>query len=170
VNEIMVVLIVFVYIAIGIGVMFWIQKDNEFRHSEAAQLLAYGSIVLWPIFGIVWLATRPPEQVTDLAAKKSYQDFKNFMRSRRNLDTSLLSKLDKATTPEDPLHIKQEEEFRDYHLEELIEAKQWQEATRTANDMLRFAREQMEFQRVEAYERYVKRIKELHLEEIGRNL
>jgi hypothetical protein len=53
-----------------------------------------------------------------------------------------------------------EKEFRDYHLEDLINQKEWMEALRTANDMLRFAREQQEDARVVAYDRYIKEIKD----------
>jgi uncharacterized membrane protein YciS (DUF1049 family) len=153
-----------IYIGIGVWIMVWIRTDNQFRMSEMVDILAYGSIILWPITALMWLSMRPPEQLDDLGAKKSYQDFKNFMRSRRGLDTDLLSSIDKyakKTTGTDPYEITTAQpEFRDFHLEELIQKKEWMEALRTANDMLRFAREQQEETRVTAYEVYIKEIKD----------
>ncbi len=150
-----------VYIGIGIGFMLWIKRDNEFRMMESIDLYAYGSIVLWPVLAPLYYFLRPPEQIEDLGVKKSHQDFKNFMRQRKRLDADLLSTLDKQTSPDKPFEISGAEgEFRDMHLEDLINAREWQEALRTANDMLRFAREQQEHNRIEAYDRYIKEIKD----------
>jgi len=162
-----VIIIAVVYVGIGIGLMLWIRRDNEFRMMETIDLYAYGSIILWPILAPLYYFLRPPEQVEDLAAKKSHQDFKNFMRQRKRLDSDLLRTLDKQTSPDTPFEIAGEEEFRDMHLEGLINAGEWQEAMRTANDMLRFAREQQEFRRIEAYERYIKDIKDRRLAEMN---
>jgi hypothetical protein len=165
----MILLVVIVYIGIGVGVMLWIKRDKEFRNMETGDALAYGSILFWPITAIIYLALRPPEQIQDLAAKKSYQDFKQFMRDRKSIDADHMTKLDRATTPDKPFEvtITEQEEFRDHHLEDLIKASEWMEATRTANDMLRFAREQQEYNRVEAYEKYLKEIKTKRLAEMG---
>ena len=162
-----ILIIVIIYLAVGVGIMLWIRRDNEFREAATGDIFSYGSIVLWPVLAPLWAAFRPPEQLEDLAAKKTYQDFKNFMRERRRFDGDLLSSLEK-TTPEEPLEIGMEEaEFRDHHLEELIDQSQFQEALRTANDMLRFAREQQEHARVAAYERYIKEIKDKRRQELG---
>lgn len=159
-----ILIIAVVYLGIGVWAMTWIRADNQFRMSEAGDLFAYGSIFLWPISLILWLATRPPEQLEDLAAKKTYQDFKNFMKKRgvRDLDLDAsLKKYAKQTSSDKPYEISEaEKEFRDYHLEDLIKQKEWMEALRTANDMLRFAREQQEEPRVAAYERYIREIKD----------
>lgn len=140
------------------------RSDNQFRMSEMADVLTYGSIILWPVTSLLWLSLRPPEQLDDLGLKKSYQDFKNFMQSRSRIDTDLLSSLDKhakKTTGDQPYEITSAQpDFRDFHLEELILKKEWMEALRTANDMLRFAREQQEEARVIAYEAYIKEIKD----------
>lgn len=153
-----------IYIGIGVWIMVWMRSDNQFRMSEMADVLTYGSIILWPITALLWLSLRPPEQLDDLGIKKSYQDFKNFMRSRSRLDSDLLSSIDKytkKTTGDEPYEITSTQpEFRDFHLEELIRKKEWMEALRTANDMLRFAREQQEEARVTAYEVYIKEIKD----------
>ncbi|HEX9744801.1 MAG TPA: hypothetical protein VGB30_05185 [bacterium] len=151
---------ILVYLAAGVGVMLWIRQDNEFRYADTGDMLAYVSIVLWPVTAILWVFTRPEEQLQNLDAKKTHQDFRNFMKERKEKG-DLLENL-KATTVENPLELqKVESEFRDYHIEELMDKKEWMEALRTSNDMLRFAREQQEYDRVIAYEGYVKRIKEL---------
>jgi hypothetical protein len=159
---------IIVYMAVGVGLMLWMRHDNEFRMMESIDIFSYGSIILWPVLVPLYIFLRPPEQLEDLAAKKSHQDFKNFMRQRKHLDTDLLAKLDKQTSPDQPYEISgATEEFRDHHLEDLIHGCEWQEAMRTANDMLRFAREQQEYSRIEAYERYIKEIKDKRLEEMS---
>jgi hypothetical protein len=155
-----------IYLGIGVGVMLWIQKDNEFREASGADMFAYGAIILWPVLGPLWYYLRPPEQIQDLAASKTYADFKNFMKARKHIDSDLLSKLDKQTSPDQPLALKQGEEWHDKHLEDLIESGNWNEAMRTANDMLRFSREQQEAERVEAYTRYIKLIMDRRREEL----
>jgi hypothetical protein len=162
------IILAVVYLGIGFGLMLWINHDNEFREMPGGDILAYGSVFLWPIFAPIYYFLRPPEQLEDLASKKTYQDFKNFMRERGRLDSGLLSKLE-ATKPDEPYEIGGElkDEFRDYHLEELINDGEWMEALRTANDMLRFAREQQEHTRVMAYERYIKEIKDRRREEMA---
>jgi len=168
VNPIVTIILVLVYLGIGFGLMLWIQHDNEFREMPGGDILAYGSVLLWPILAPLYYFLRPPEQLQDLASKKTYQDFKNFMKERGRLDSDLLSKLE-ATKPDEPYEIGGElkSEFKDYHLEELINNSEWMEALRTANDMLRFAREQQEHARVEAYERYIKEIKDRRRDEIA---
>jgi uncharacterized membrane protein YciS (DUF1049 family) len=170
VSFLIVIIIIAAYLGIGIWIMTWIRSDNQFRMSEMADLFAYGSIILWPIAAPLWLLLRPPEQLQDLAAKKSYQDFKNFMRSRSSAEKDLFTSIDKyakKTSPETPYEIKESgQEFRDYHLEELIYQKEWMEALRTANDMLRFAREQQEEARVVVYEKYIKDIKDKRREDV----
>lgn len=167
-----ILIIVIIYLVVGVVLMTWIRRDNEFRESETGDLFSYGSIVLWPIMAPLWLVARPPEQLEDLAARKTHQDFRNFMRRRKrgegDMWSSLERRLEKKTSPGEPLELGVEEpEFRDFHLEELIEAGKYQEALRTANDMLRFAREQQEHTRVAAYERYVKEIKDRRREELA---
>lgn len=166
-NPILIIFIL-VYLAIGFGIMLWIQHDNEFRESELGPPLAYGSVVLWPIAAVLWLLMRPHEQLEDLASRKTYHDFKRFMRERGRLDQDLLSRLEKATRPDKPMEIADaREQYRDYHLEELINSSKWMEALRTANDMLRFAREQQEFGRAAAYEQYIRELKEKRRQEMG---
>lgn len=164
VNPVTIIIITIVYVGIGVGIMSWIRSDNQFRMSDMIDIFAYGSIILWPVTILLWLATRPPEQLEDLAAKKSYQDFKNFMKKRGVRDMDLDSSLKKyanKTSSDNPYEIVEvEKEFKDLHLEMLIQQKEWMEALRTANDMLRFAREQQEESRVVAYERYIKEIKD----------
>ena len=153
---------IIIYLGIGVALMYWIKRDSEFREMSTKEMLAYGSIVLWPIFATLYALLKPPEALEDRAAKTSYQDFKNFMRTRKPSDGDLLKNLDKykRTSPDKPMEITgTEEEFRDHHLEELINTGEYQEALRTANDMLRFAREQQEYGRVAAYERYIIEIK-----------
>jgi hypothetical protein len=158
---------IILYIGVGGAVMMWIQKDNEFRSAEGVDIFAYGSLILWPLMALLWYYLRPPEQIQDLAAAKSHADFKKFMRERRRLDQDLLAKLDKRTTPELPYEIGQGEGYRDHPLEDLIEAGNYQEAMRTANDMLRFAKEQQEHERVAAYQRYIKQIQDKRRDELG---
>jgi hypothetical protein len=159
-----ILIIAVVYLGIGVWAMTWIKTDNQFRMSEMADIFAYGSIILWPVTCLVWLAARPPERLEDLAAKKSHQDFKNFMKERGVKDFDLdasLKKYAKKTSSDKPYEIAEvEKDFRDYHLEALISQKEWMEALRTANDMLRFAREQQEEARVVAYDRYIREIKD----------
>jgi hypothetical protein len=163
-------LAVIVYIGIGVALMFWIRRDNEFRYSEIGDMLAYGSIILWPITALLWLATRPPEQLQDLAAKKTYQDFRNFMKTRKAAEGDFLKNLDKYKPGEKVFEIEDKTAgFQDLHLESLIESGEWQEALRTANDMLRFAREQQEYARATAYERYIKEIKDRRKEEMDKD-
>jgi len=155
------IIIVIVYLGIGAAAMLWIKKDNEFRYSEIADILAYSSIVFWPVTAPLWYFTRPPEQLQDLAAKKTYQDFKNFMKSRKASDADFLKHLDSYKPGEKTFEIDDKSAgFQDVHLESLIQKGEWQEALRTANDMLRFAREQQEHARVAAYEMYIREIKE----------
>jgi hypothetical protein len=168
VSPIAIIIIILIYLGIGFGIMLWIRRDSEFREWATAETLAYGSVVLWPIFGPLYYYLRPPEQLEDLASKKTYQDFKRFMRERGRIDRDLLSKLDRATKPEEPYEIAEEAiAFRDYHLEDLINQGEWMEALRTANDMLRFAREQQEQARMVAYERYIREIKDRRREEMA---
>ncbi|MCX6647747.1 MAG: hypothetical protein NTY09_15520 [bacterium] len=159
-----ILIIAVVYVGIGVWAMTWIKTDNLFRMSEIADILAYGSVILWPVTIIAWLAARPPEKLEDLAAKKSHQDFKNFMKQRGVKDFDLdasLKKYAKKTSSDKPYEIAEAEvDFRDYHLEDLINQKEWMDALRTANDMLRFAREQQEDARVVAYDRYIREIKD----------
>jgi len=163
-----ILLIVVIYLGIGFGLMSWIKRDSEFRMMEGIDLYAYGSIVLWPVMALLYYYLRPPEALDDLAAKKSHQDFKNFMRQRKKDEGDLMSSLNKKTSPDDPYEIKDsKDEYRDLHIEELINMKEWQEALRTSNDMLRFAREQQEHVRVEVYEQYIKEIKEKRRIESG---
>jgi hypothetical protein len=116
----------------------------------------------------MWYFMRPEPTYQDLAAKKSHQDFKNFMKTRKAKDQDILGRLDQRTRPDKPLEIQDAfDAYRDHHLEELIAQGAWQDAIRTANDMLRFAREQQEEARVAAYERYIKDIKAKRLEELG---
>jgi len=150
---------VLIYVVIGIGILVWIKNDNEFRHSDTAELLAWVSIIMWPAAAIIWLAMRPEEQIHDLGLKKSHQDFKNFMRQRRADDADFMKHI-RSTTPDNPMKIGDASDYHDYPLEELIEKGEWQEALRTSNDMLRFAKEQQEMERVVAYERYIKDIKQ----------
>ncbi|MFH1676995.1 MAG: hypothetical protein ABIC40_08205 [bacterium] len=160
---------IIVYLGVGIYAMSWIRKDNEFRNSEIIDFYSYGSIILWPITWLMWANFRPSEQLQDLAAKKSYQDFKNFMRSRKKGEGDLFSRFEK-TAPDKPLDItagKREITYRDYNIEELMEKGQYQEALRTANDMLRFAREQLESDRMAAYEKYIKEIKQKRRAELS---
>jgi hypothetical protein len=89
------------------------------------------------------------------------------MRERKRLDSDLLAGLDRRTTPDKPLELGQEPEFRDLHLEELINSGNYNEAMRTANDMLRFAREQQEENRVSAYQRYINQIMDKRRDELG---
>lgn len=168
-NPIVLIILALVYLGIGFGLMLWIQHDNEFREMPGGDILAYGSVLLWPIFATLYYFLRPAEKLEDLASKKTYQDFKNFMKERGRLDSDLLSKLDKSTKPDEPYEIGGElkEEFRDYHLEDLMNNSEWMEALRTANDMLRFAREQQEYTRVMAYERYIKEIKDRRRDEMA---
>jgi hypothetical protein len=167
VTPIVIIFIAGAYLAIGIWGLFWVKEDNELRLADFGDIFAYLSVVLWPIVLPIWLLVRPGQQVEDLAAKKNYKDFKRFMRERSKFDMDLRSKLDKATTPEKPMEISDaREDFRDYHLEELIRGGEWQEALRTANDMLRFAKEQQENARVAVYDRYIKEIKELRNKEM----
>lgn len=161
------VIIIVIYIGVGIGVMLWVQRDNEFREAPGIELYTFGSIVFWPVLGPLWYYTRPPEQVQDLAASKSFADFQRFMKERKKGDQDLLSGLDRRTTPDKPLEIRQETEYRDLHLEELINSGNYHEAMRTANDMLRFAREQEEGARVMAYTRYINMIMDRRREELG---
>ena len=167
-----ILVIVIIYLAVGVALMAWIRRDNEFREAETADIFSYGSIVLWPILVPLWAVTRPPEQLEDLGAKKTHQDFRNFMRQRKrgegDMWRGLEKRLERRTTPERPLELGVDgPEFRDLHLEGLIEDGKYQEALRTANDMLRFAREQQEHGRVAAYERYIKEIKERRREELA---
>ncbi len=169
-SDVLIFILAVVYLGIGVAIMFWIKRDSEFRGMGTADLLAYGSIILWPLFGILYVLMKPQEQLDDLAAKKSVQDFKNFMRTRKASESDFGKSIDKykKTAPDAPLElVKPEEEFRDYHLEELINACEWMEALRTANDMLRFAREQQEHQRIDSYERYIREIKDKRLQEMG---
>jgi len=166
VNPILILIIIIVYLGIGIGAMFRIRQDSEFREMETVSLFAYGSIILWPILWPLYELTKSPEQLEDLGAKKTYQDFKNFMRTRKKSDMDLFTRLDKATSPDKPIEISDErDDYRDYPLEELISQGKWMEALRTANDMLRFAREQQEHGRALAYERYIFEIKEKRRQE-----
>jgi len=155
-----IIIAIIVYLGIGVTCMLWIQKDNEFRYAQGVEMYTYGSIILWPLLAPLWYYLRPAEQVQDLGAAKSHADFKKFMRERKRLDTDLLAKLDKRTTPGSPLELAQEATFRDLHLEELINSGNYNEAMRTANDMLRFAREQQENDRVVSYQKYVKDIQD----------
>ncbi len=159
------------YLLVGVGLMVWIKRDNEFRYSEAGEILAYSAIVFWPVAALLWAVTRPPEQIEDLGAKKTYQDFKSFMRQRKPGESDLGAKLAGRTTPDKPLEIGEEEqpEFKDLHLEGLISKKEYMEALRTANDMLRFAREQQEHVRIEAYEKYIKEIKDKRRDDFVKN-
>ena len=167
-NSIVTIIIVLVYLGIGFAVMMWIQRDNEFRESEMVDFYAYGSVILWPVLGPVWLGVRPDERLEDLASKKTYHDFKRFMKERKGFDQDLLSRLEKSAEPDEPMTIRaQPVDFRDYHLEELIEQSKWMEGLRTANDMLRFAREQQENERVAAYERYIREIKDKRRQEMA---
>lgn len=151
---------IFIYVAIGAVGLMYIKRDNEFRYAELGEMLAWTSLVLWPITLTVWMMTRPDEQLQDLVSKKTHADFKKFMRERKHADYQPLKHLSQ-TSPEKPMELGHKpEEFRDHHLEDLIENKEWMEAIRTANDMLRFAREQQETDRVEAYVKYIKKIKE----------
>ena len=152
-----------VYVVIGTVLMLWIKRDSEFRNMDTSDFLAYGSIIFWPITAILYMVFRSPEALDDQAAKSTYQDFANFMRERKASDTDFMKHVDsfKKTSPDDPLELQggTGEEYRDHHIEELMNTGAYQEALRTANDMLRFAREQQEYGRVEAYERYIFEIK-----------
>ena len=161
------IIIIIVYLGAGVGVMLWIRKDNEFREAPGVELYAYGSIALWPVLGPLWYYTRPPEQIQDLAAAKSFADFQRFMKERKKGDQDLLARLDKRTSPDKPLELGQGEEYRDLHLEDLINSGNYNEAMRTANDMLRFAREQQEGARVVAYQRYINLIMDRRRDELG---
>lgn len=167
--ELLLIIGIIIYLAIGVGTMVWIQRDNEFRYAEGAAIFAYGSIVLWPVMALLWYYLRPSEQIQDLAAAKSHADFKRFMRERKRSEGDLLSRLDKKTSPDEPLELGREPAFRDYHLEELIESGNLNEAMRTANDMLRFAREQQEQDRVAAYQRYINKIMDKRREEMNQS-
>jgi len=163
---ILALIIAIIYLGIGFALMLWIRRDNEFREWELGEMLAYVSIVLWPMSALLYVGLRPEEQLDDLAAKKTYQDFKNFMRQRKRGEGDLFAKLDKQTSPGKPLEIADaRDEYRDYHLEDLINQKKWFEALRTANDMLRFAREQQEYTRAAAYESYIREIKDKRRED-----
>lgn len=157
---VLITVLIIIYLGIGIYVMIWIKKDDEFRYAPMANFLSYSSIILWPLTAILWTYTKPEEQLQDLAAQKSYADFKRFMRERKRGEGDLLSKLDKRTQPDKPLELGKESTFRDFHLEELINSGNYHEAMRTANDMLRFAREQQENDRVVAYQKYIKEIQD----------
>jgi len=153
---------IIIYLGIGVALMMWIKHDAEFREMGTSDMLAYGSIIFWPILALLYSIMRPPEALEDKAAEGTHDDFKNFMRDRKASDTDFMKHVDqfKKTSPDDPLHIDStDEEYRDQHLEELINTASYQEALRTANDMLRFAREQQEYGRVVAYERYIFEIK-----------
>ncbi len=163
------IIIAVIYLGIGAACMLWIKRDSEFRNMGTADLLGYGSIVLWPIFTPLYYFMRPDEALKDLAAKGSYTDFRNFMKSRKASDSDFGKSIDKyrKTSPDSPLELMTEEQqYKDLHLEELINNSEWQEAMRTANDMLRFAREQQEYTRVKAYEQYINDIKEKRLREL----
>jgi hypothetical protein len=164
--EIWIIIAIIVYLGIGVGCLLWVQKDNEFRDASGVELYMYGSIILWPLLAPLWYYLRPSEQIQDLAAAKSHDDFKKFMRERKRLDQDILARLDQRTSPDKPLEIGQEETFRDLHLEELINSGNWNEAMRNANDMLRFAREQQEEARVVAYQRYMKEIMDRRRDEL----
>ncbi len=158
---------VIVWVAIGLAVLIWIRKDNEFRHSDIADFYAFGSLIFWPLTAPGWLFGRPSEQVEDLSVKKTHQDFKNFMKTRKVSDGDFFKHLDLHKSDKTVEIGGDEPDFQDLHLEEIIGKKQWQEALRTANDMLRFSREQQEHSRVLAYERYIKVIKDKRRDDMG---
>jgi hypothetical protein len=163
-----IIVAIIIYLGIGVYAMMWIQKDNEFRNTESVTLFASGSIILWPLMWPLWTMLRNPEQLQDLGRKKSHEDFKDFMKTRKRGDQDILGRLDQRTAPDKPLEIGTDvEEFRDLHLEELINHGDLNEAMRTANDMLRFAREQQEAARVAAYQRYINQIMDKRRDELG---
>ena len=59
-NPIVTIILVLVYLGIGFGLMLWIQHDNEFREMPGGDILAYGSVLLWPILAPLYYFLRPP--------------------------------------------------------------------------------------------------------------
>ena len=98
---------------------------NRAVHDRLDQSLA--------VMGPLWYYLRPPEAILETWRRKSHADFKKFMRERRRLDQVPSARLDKRTTPEKPLEIgSADPNYRDLHLEELINSGNYNEAMRNA--------------------------------------